>query len=431
MIRYIGSFLLICGLLFVGACFLLPRQGVELWKSDGSPEGTVLVKRFPGMWASYPLINVNGTLFFGASYGNRSGPHLFKSDGTAAGTIFLKEIRPRFVELAIGPRSQAGANGIFFFADTDTENGVELWKSDGTPDGTAMVKDIAPGPAGSYPKDLTEAGGKLFFLVTYEFQYANRIELWRSDGTERGTVLIKDLHELCHGWKPQLIEFRRELVFACGIGLWKSDGTPGRLDLVVETPFGGEILKAGDFLYFTGNQLGRSDGTQEGTYRLASIPDGIKKAFVVNETLFFMTGDSATWMELWKSDGTPEGTARLKRIEAGTQEEFATSTYQAGLNGVLLFDALDEAHGLELWRSDGTPEGTALLKDIHPGAISSWPRYLMSAGGAVFFTAIDEDGGGIWKTDGTEAGTVLVERRWPDSNGMVLFNGEVYWLEFP
>src|SRR5262249_51574661 len=72
---------------------------------------------------------------------------------------------------------------LFFTADVPGL-GRELWRSDGTEAGTALVKDIVPGAAGSNPAGLTNVNGVLFFTAEAP---GLRFELWRSDGTEAGT----------------------------------------------------------------------------------------------------------------------------------------------------------------------------------------------------------------------------------------------------
>src|SRR5262249_58532624 len=84
--------------------------------------------------------------------------------------------------------------GTLFFTANDGVNGEELWKSDGTEAGTVLVKDINPGSAfgygyGSRPYELTAVGGTLFFTAD---DGAHGRELWKSNGTEAGTVLVKD-----------------------------------------------------------------------------------------------------------------------------------------------------------------------------------------------------------------------------------------------
>ena len=51
-------------------------------------------------------------------------------------------------------------NTLFFQASgypDGVNNGVELWKSDGTADGTVLVKDIKPGVSSGFPVSCTVA----------------------------------------------------------------------------------------------------------------------------------------------------------------------------------------------------------------------------------------------------------------------------------
>ncbi|WP_301337667.1 ELWxxDGT repeat protein, partial [Microcystis aeruginosa] len=245
-------------------------NGYELWKSDGTVAGTVAVAdiRSPGN-----LTAVGNTLFFTARDG-LNGTELWKSDGTAAGTVLVKDIRPG--SSSSYPRNLTAVGSTLFFTADDGVNGRELWKSDGTAAGTVLVRDIRPGSYGSYsysssPGNLTVVGNTLFFTAN---DNVNGTELWKSDGTEAGTVLVKDIFP-------------------------GSSYSPPR-----------NLTAVGSTLYFTANddvngtELWKSDGTAAGTVLVADIipgasgygPSSLK---VVGNTLFFTANNGVNGDELW------------------------------------------------------------------------------------------------------------------------------------
>jgi ELWxxDGT repeat protein len=73
------------------------------------------------------LVNVNGTIFFSAIDGI-NGTEVWKSNGTTAGTILVKDIYPTG---SSNPQHLVNVNGILFFIANNNINGYELWKSDG------------------------------------------------------------------------------------------------------------------------------------------------------------------------------------------------------------------------------------------------------------------------------------------------------------
>ncbi|MDG1172713.1 MAG: SUMF1/EgtB/PvdO family nonheme iron enzyme, partial [Opitutales bacterium] len=345
----------------------------------------------------------NGEVYFNASDAN--GQELWKTDGTESGTVMLKDIHPGTDSWG-DPASSYPYNfivfdGALYFA-ADDGNGTELWKSDGTESGTEMVKDILlddgfGGIGSSNPSGFTEFNGSLYFSAND----GNGTELWKTDGTASGTVIVKDIYPGSDNFGDPASSnpggftvFDGALYFRAtdgnGTELWKSDGTS----------FGTEIVK--DILLDNG--FG-SAGSSE--------PTGLT---VFDGALYFSATDG-NGTEVWKSDGTQSGTQLLKDVYPG---EDGLGSVQSGnptnfleFDGSLYFTGTDGS-GIELWKTDGTESGTSMVKDIFLGVnewgepSSSYPANLTVLNEYLFFDAMDENGTELWKTDGTESGTTMV-----------------------
>jgi ELWxxDGT repeat protein len=108
------------------------------------------------------LTDAGGTLFFRASDGVH-GTELWKSDGTEDGTTLVKDIRPDLFSAVSS--MLATFDGTLFFAADDGIHGRELWRSDGTEEGTALVQDVNPGPTRSDVRDAMVVGSRLYFAA--------------------------------------------------------------------------------------------------------------------------------------------------------------------------------------------------------------------------------------------------------------------------
>ncbi len=351
---------------------------------------------------------MNGKLYFVANDGS-NGFELRKSDGTEAGTVQVKDIWsgggsafPYSSSSTWFSQTPTPLNGtLFFAARSGASNNYELWKSDGTEAGTVRVRDIYPGDFGSFPNNFTACGGTLYFTAD---DGVKGLELWKSDGTEAGTVRVKDIYPGATGSDPDYL-----------------------------TDVGGTLFfAASDDV--KGNELWKSDGTEAGTVRVKDVKPGISGSGVsrltaVGDTLFFRANDGVLGHELWKSDGTEPGTVMVKEIatEAYGINRGGSPESLTDVGGTLFFIADDQegsslVHGYELWKSDGTEAGTVMVKDIYPGVSGSWPMFLTNVGGTLFFVAYDGFYGGVsedielWKSDGTETGTVMVKDVYPGIN---------------
>jgi ELWxxDGT repeat protein len=94
------------------------------------------------------------------------------------------------VPLPVGsePAELVDVNGTLFFAANDGIVCAELWKTNSATGATTLVKDIWPGEFQLSLHSLTHFGGVLYFVSsTPDAQN----EIWRSDGTESGTLRMR------------------------------------------------------------------------------------------------------------------------------------------------------------------------------------------------------------------------------------------------
>ncbi len=167
-------------------------DGVELWTSDGTPGGTMLVKDIAaGTISSSPLnlTNVNGTLYFTAATSD-SGRELWKSDGTSAGTVLADDVYPG----ADGsvPINLVALGNLVFFQAGDRASGFSQFVSDGTANGTVLLEDLIPGPLNASSIGITLRSDGTLFYCANDPATGNRA-LFTSNGMPGSSNLIADI----------------------------------------------------------------------------------------------------------------------------------------------------------------------------------------------------------------------------------------------
>ena len=389
-------------------------QGDGLWKSDGTTNGTIQIKKTQGSNA-YELIEMGGLLYF-VLHESATGGELWRSNGTTLGTYRVKDINSGFIGSMPNALTVIGTT-LYFVAD-DGVNGSELWRSDGTEGGTRMLRDIKIGGAGSNPNKLMVMNGKLYFVA----DDGSGMELWKSDGTPGGTLKVRDILVGSESSNPSdLLAFGTTLYFSADDGingreLWRSDGTEYGTIIVKNISDGvgssspHSLINYNDILYFVaddgdhGMEIWQSNGTDEGTTLLIDIEQGggssSPVSFVIsNSFLYFSAFTSQTGYELWRTNGTAVGTALFKNINT-TIDHKRPLCYFLNMNDVLFFTADNGTSGEELWCTDGRIDGTVLIKDIMPNSASSNTRNLIEMGGAIYFIAADPlKGEALWRID--------------------------------
>ena len=175
-------------------------HGGELWKSDGTFEGTNMVKDLRSDLdplgrpiGSFPknFRAVNGKLLFTTSYDSQ----LYQTDGSEEGTGSIMDFQDYRSSYTFRWHDELSTFHIFSIVNDSI--GREFWTSDGTQEGTHLLQDIHKG-MGSVYLPYQEFQSKLFPIGSDKFIFSahdglHGFEPWISDGTETGTRLVENI----------------------------------------------------------------------------------------------------------------------------------------------------------------------------------------------------------------------------------------------
>ncbi len=347
-------------------CFftLSKTKNLELWTSNGKTTSSIknipldIEEELEGTYSD------GKTLYFFIKNNLTKSESLWKSNGTVESTVFLKtfnyysknELSKKQANIQYSKEMIVFKNE-FYFTVYQSEWGTEIWKTNGTSNGTILLKDIYKGSESSNPEYFTVFKNQLFFSAT---TYNEGTELWVSDGSINGTKQFKDV--------------------------WYGAGSsePSRLAV------------SNDYLFFSasninvGDELWKTDGTANGTVMVKDINTGednssINDLYTMNNKVYFSANNGKHGVELWVSDGTEKGTFMLKDIYAG--EESSSPSSFILFNNLLIFEAKDHKNGFELWKTDGTEKGSKLISDLRKGINNSFIKNMTYCNGYLFFSA--------------------------------------------
>ncbi len=365
-------------------------HGMELWLSDATEAGTYMVKDIAagtafslwnpeGSYAAKSLTDVNGTAFFFANDGIH-GYELWKSDGTEAGTMLVKNIGDG--QQGIRPSDNVFAeciaiDGILYFVAYLDGVGHEVWRSDGTEDGTYMIGEAITGDNyTTYPCNLCNAGGSLWFGA----KSFNPISgIWRYDGSN----LIQISDAFLNKWNQQsqhnFVWHDGYAYFGAGTNIndthiWRSNGGAMSAEWFIQTNTNGQsrphtFLTIEDGFLFTAEgedeaQVFVSDGTVNGTIPLkyadgsiAYIPSGTASGntdFLLVNGGYYWNGTNGFSF----TDGTNEGTYPISDDAFSYHGSDWMTNNSAAIGNHVVFAG--DNHNL---KSNGTPEGTSIVCD--------------------------------------------------------------------
>ncbi len=282
-------------------------------------------------------------------------PTIASSDGTAAGTVDRFEVpeQLRWARLFGGDERQ-----LYFERWTSTA--FEVWSTGH--DGEAVRRiDSHPDP-GARILAFEHHGDRSLWILS---RSDGGRSLWSSDGTSAGTRRLAQLTRL--------------------------GDSVGELDPIAFVPWQGGLVFAIATADGLGFELWSTDGTAGGTRRGAVI-SGVEPLspgrLQPTPAGLFVTVESASALELWRSDGSQAGTWPLASAGQG-RSKAARWGEGAWLRDRFVFEGWSAEGGAELWESFGTPATTRPAREIRPRADSSFPRQMVRVGDRLVFAADD------------------------------------------
>ncbi|MEJ0029052.1 MAG: YCF48-related protein [Bacteroidota bacterium] len=312
-----------------------------------------------------------------------TGNELWISDGTSDGTHLIKELYPGNQTGVAG--KGVVMNGTLYFPGYSPK-GIDLWKTDGTADGTVVVKDLAIN-GGSLPMPLFALNNNLYF-----FAYENNWGLYKTDGTDAGTTFIRQVDSALPSFtSPSSSYVYQSNYFTTPIS--RVDGTTVT-NLTIPDLGGDQVVykmaaaDGGLFVMFRPSiydyklyYYSEASGNFQFLKEFTDVGDPPVNDFVTsNGKLFFALRKSGYYnFDTWVSDGTVAGTTLLRSSQGSLVASFFP--YKNGV--VFEVSQAQSPNDNGLWFSDGTVNGTI--------SITSQPFYHPFSNEQSLLTAIKGD----------------------------------------
>ena len=353
---------------------------------------------------SNPLGKVGDRYLFSA-YAPGSGQELWSVGRDASTAALVRDIYPGPASSSIWPF------GIFdsrlFFVATTPDDGRELWVSDATNQGTDLFFDRIPGPDSAFADMFSACGEVLLFATAAPPGKNQRWETWRTDGQNTYRLATWTEEEGNSQW---ICNDEADLYFhQAGSGtkkIWYSDGSPDSKTLIAEVPSYGysftPLLAEENRLLFGSspsvpaafdNEL--RELTHDGEQRQltdvqAPYHSGPIDPKRVGDKVFFTGWSPLTGNGVGVSDGTPEGTRFVGTPDDGPTLRSNSTWLWPGAGGVF-FEASPPQPGF--WYTDGENENTVRVA-------SEDPEIVVPIQDEIAFLL----GGGLWFSNGTVDG---------------------------
>lgn len=254
---------------------------------------------------------------------------------------------------------------VFIIVEINYNTDKQLWRTDGTQAGTYLVKSIT----GSANTDLTRfnfLNDKFFF----SYYNTNSHHLWASDGTSANTNQIGSFTTL-----TDLSNINGNIVFSTqnnnnNTVIYKSNGTSAGTTIINSFPAGVypiyQIVSSSSFFYFLKSQNGSSQlcksdlfGTITVIKNLQQFETNLKAAFI-NNKLVFSTRENINGLNSSVLNSYDEIDNLISTI---TIYPFISNIIP--FNNKVYFDITDSNNNYSIASSDGTVNGTQNVTNIY------------------------------------------------------------------
>ncbi len=349
----------------------------DIWQTDGTQVGTAKVSSFGQLYLSPDHLTVFGNaILFTVQNSYINNPYyrpyqLWFSDGTPQGTRLVKDLYADMLsDLQVSSIRVVDGKAYFFtYLDTRIESGnwYQLWRSDGTSEGTNIIAEFIE-PLGYWTPDLVIGPNHLlFFTAPLNDNNIHQMVVWQTDGTEAGTqpvdVLNNTPSEYYQLYRYQLVGNHLYImqILQNGFQILTTQGkNSGGIIELANFPFLllGELKFAwaafDNRLFFTYYyQIWESEGTAESTklfYQFEETYPQPQNLYGIGSRLFLAATDVKNGTELWEVKGDNTIPQLLMDINPGPSSSVPSHFAWAG--NKLFFYAFDAINGRELWVYD-------------------------------------------------------------------------------
>jgi len=316
------------------------------------------------------------------------------------------------------PNADLSVNGepivfhdVVYFRADDGVHGSELWRSDGTESGTWMVKETAPGTDRESMSNVTQVGEKLYFYTGSWVEYT---DLWSSDGTAEGTQKIFSHSAIGPGWTVDewqpvgdwvyLLLRPREQTDDRRL-LWRTDGTPDGTEFVMNLSSPGYLISTfigatADTLFFA--RAGANNSLD--LWALGLTGNLVQVGATPEFSAFGVSGEQLFFARMLGNDtslyAADRNTGSQRLVKQLSGQDIFVSQIVPFRGGVLA--TVDVAGVAHLWFSDGTEQGTRMLLEL---GVRDILGYFIDAGEQMYFRQQSDEGQVLWITDGSVSGT--------------------------